>query len=111
MITFRSMNAGIPQYWDTNLHWQIEYYPDETEAGAPLGLAWVSDCTAGGSFASLDYVLVRDDFRRQGIGTELVRACRERWPDLRMDAVSECGEAFLDYLERADYAINPGRGR
>lgn len=109
MITFRAMNDGIPHYWEPNLHWQIEYYPDDTEAGAPLGLAWVSDYTAGGSFAYLDFVLVRDDFRRQGIGTELVRACLERWPGLWMEAVSECGEAFLDALERADHATDPGR--
>lgn len=97
MIAFRAMNDGIPWYWEPGIHWQVEWYPDDVEAGAPLGLAWVSEYSNG--FVYLDFVLVRDDYRRQGIATDLVGACRERWPGLEMDAVSDSGEAFLDSLE------------
>lgn len=99
MIAFRAMNDDIPCYWEPDIHWQVEWYPDDVEAGAPYGLAWVSASAGDGGFAYLDFVLVRDDHRRQGVATDLVRACRERWPGLKMDAVSDAGEAFLASLE------------
>lgn len=99
LIAFRALNDDIPDEWEPGVHWQIEFYPDDCEVGAPLGLAWVSVYP---TFTFLDFVLVRDDERRRGIATALVAACRVRWPELQgldpEDAVSEAGEAFLKSL-------------
>ena len=69
---------------------------------APLGVAWVSDF---GWITHLDYVLVRDEFRRGGVATALVAACRERWPNLQGlgigDAISEAGRGFaVNYTQQ-----------
>ena len=107
LIAFRALNDDIPDEWEPGVHWQIEFYPDDFEVGAPLGLAWVSVYPI---FTFLDFVLVRDDERRRGIATALVAACRARWPGLQGldpgDAVSEAGEAFLESLG----AVAPSSG-
>lgn len=79
MIAFRPLNDDIPDEWEPGVHWQIEFYPDDFEVGAPPGLAWVSVYP---TFTFLDFVLVRDDERRRGIATALVAACQARWPGL-----------------------------
>lgn len=108
LIAFRALNDDIPEEWEPGVHWQIEFYPDDFEVGAPLGLAWVSVYP---TFTFLDFVLVRDDERRRGIATALVVACRARWPGLQGldpgDAVSEAGEAFLESLGAAAPSSGP----
>lgn len=111
LIAFRALNDDIPDEWEPGVHWQIEFYPDDFEVGAPLGLAWVSVYP---TFPFLDFVLVRDAERRRGIATALVAACRARWPGLQGldpdDAVSEAGEAFLKSLEAATPLPEPNPG-
>jgi hypothetical protein len=46
------------------------------------------------------FVLVVDDFRRQGIATRLILACRERWPDLQLSLpISKVGLALYRKLQ------------
>lgn len=108
MITFRAMNDGIPDEWEPGAHWQVEFYPDDFESAAPPGFAWVS---AFPPFTRLDFILVRDDHRRQGIGTAPVAACRARWPGLRgldeEDAVSDVGKVFARSPEAATPLSEP----
>ena len=81
--------------------WQVEYHEG---LGVPLGVAWVLAPPAslkgkrrpGGAFKPyLKFVLVSDEYRREGIATRLVVACRERWPDLSLTRpVSRAGMAL-----------------
>ena len=99
MILFRDTNDPRPP-WLEPIHWQVEYWDDEAQQGQPNGIAFV---TAGEAFQCVDYILVCDECRRQGIATKLVKACEERWPNIMLtDAISEMGESFLRSLEADD---------
>src|SRR5262249_42606636 len=61
--------------------------------GFPLGIAWVLAPPAppkgkrrprGAPRPYLKYILVADEYRREGIATRLIEACRQRWPDLSL---------------------------
>ena len=98
MITFRLLNEPLPLGWETDTHWQVEFWPDEMDSSRPDGLAWVTDCGEMGIY--LDYILVCDDCRRQGVATALVKAIKERWPQIVLtEAISPEGEAFLAKIE------------
>lgn len=98
MIIFRPMNGDLPPYWEMNIHWQVEFWPDDCDTCRPWGLAWVSDYGDSGTF--LSYILVCDDCRRQGVATALAKAIKERWPKvIATDAISPSGEAFLASME------------
>jgi hypothetical protein len=45
-------------------------------------------------------VLVLDDYRREGIATHLIEACRQQWPDIQWSGVTEGGEALQDAFSR-----------
>lgn len=96
MILFRMVEKPLPPGWEAGRHWQAELWSDEHEDGCPLGIAWlyVSDV-----FQAIEYILVRDDCRRRGHATAIVRACRERWPGVELTgAISEAGEALIKSL-------------
>ena len=59
--------------------WQVEFYSDEGTM-FPVGLAWV---LVFDSHAQLQFFMVADDWRGQGVGRRLLEACRERWSMLR----------------------------
>lgn len=94
MIIFRPLNDNIPPYWLSRVHWQVEFWPDNIDTSRPEGIAWVSDF---GADVYLDYVLVCDDMRRQGIATALLEAINQRWPGIiHTDPISPEGEGLCD---------------
>ncbi len=102
MIIFRRLDDNLPRDWMPGLHWQVEYHADNSDCSRPWGIAWVTAFEPGAAFPPvLDYVIVCDDCRRHGIATEIVRACRKKWPRLVLtDAISQAGEAFLASVEK-----------
>ncbi len=107
MVLFRHLGDHVPESWTRGFHWQVEYHAPQ-DRGFPIGLAWVIAPPLGGSWPKgtyprpcITFVLVVDEERRKGIGTKLVQAIRERWPNAMFtDAISEADEA----LERNIYA-------
>ncbi len=105
VISFRLLNEPLPPDWSPDAHWQVEYWPDGVGAAWPDGVAWV---TALGEFVFLDGVFVRDDRRRRGVGTALVKAIKERWPGVILsEAISAAGEAFLASLQASAASATP----
>lgn len=100
VILFRQIMGNKPCNWMDGMHWYVEYHAAHLDMPFPLGVAYVTvppeqhrDIT-GGPF--IDFILVADQWRREGIASALVEACRRRWPDLWLtDAISESGAAFL----------------
>lgn len=78
MIAFRQI-FHRPDHWESGAHWFVEYHDNQRENFFPLGIAFV---TVFPNQVNLDAVFVFDQFRRRGIGTQLVRACRCRWPGI-----------------------------
>lgn len=101
MILFRQLNDNIPNGWLSGLHWQVEHHDDDYDLSFPTGIAWISDFTPWKKqLVILDFLLIPDMYRREGIATEIVLACKERWPTIDLgEAISEEGEAFLNSLE------------
>ncbi len=102
MIIFRNLGTDLPPECMAGWNWQVELHD---ERGFPVGLAWVLALPPGLTTAppgyiatpSLKFIIVIDDMRRRGVGTCLIEACLERWPDLDLGlAISEAGEALLD---------------
>ena len=97
MIIFRPLGHPVPPYWEPDLHWQVEFWPDDADVTRPYGVAWVSAYDGTVIAPYLDYLIVCDDCRRQGVAKALIAACRERWPGIRLtDAISPEGEALLE---------------
>jgi GNAT superfamily N-acetyltransferase len=100
-IIFRPWGQIVPRGGLPDHTWQVEYHEG---LGVPLGVAWVLAPPAspkgkkrpGGAFKPyLKFVLVSDEYRREGIATRLIEACRERWPDLSLTRpVSRAGLAL-----------------
>lgn len=87
------------------IHWQaVMYLDDESELPFPVAMAWLSDYQGAAmkdfQFVLLDFILVPDALRRQGYAKQLVHACHDRWPSLRLtDPISKAGEGLLRSLE------------
>ncbi len=101
---YRQLDNPIPDDWHAGVHWLVEAYSTDHECSHPVGLCWVSDPSIlktanweGDDYpATLDFILVEDHYRRQGVAMALVQACRQRWKNLVLtNAVSAVGEAFL----------------
>jgi len=60
-------------------YWYVEVFCNEGKQ-FPVGTAYIKSIDEMG-FAQLDFVLVADQYRRQGVGTRLCGAIRERWPN------------------------------
>lgn len=94
MIIFRPLKGTLPPYWKPDIHYQVEFWPDDIDTSRPYGIAYVSDF---GVDAYLDYVFVCDDLRRQGVATALLEAINQRWPGIiHTDPISPEGEALCD---------------
>lgn len=87
MIAYRPICDGIPDHWERGAHWYVEHHDNLRRNYHPLGIAFV---TAFPNQVNLDAIFVLDQFRRLGIGAQLVRACRCRWPRILLSpAVAE----------------------
>ncbi len=105
MIIFRRINENVPSNWLPGLHWYVEFHDDDYDMPFPLGIGFVTayGCEPDhGSDISpyLDFVLVADQHRRNGVATAIVEACRQRWPNIKlMDEISELGSHLLESLD------------
>lgn len=100
-VCFRQLTEGPPG-WIAEMHWQADLY-DSSDPPCPVAVAWLTvPPEASGLPPILDYILVVDEARRQGYATDLIAACRRRWPSLRLtDATTEDGAALLESLGEA----------
>ena len=97
MIIFRRIQKPVPTDWLPGAHWYVEYYCDDWANGYPSGMAFV---TAIKSFVFLDFIFVADHERRKGIATELLHACRQKWPGIDYgDGISKSGAALLKSVQ------------
>lgn len=91
-IIFRHLGDNLPPGWVEGAHWQLECYG--REQSYPLGVAWVmvpADAVRLQGIIHphlwppiISFVLVVDDYRCQGVGTQLVAAAQQRWPNARL---------------------------
>ena len=106
-ICFVQRSEGLPQNWRPGIHWLVEAHDLNNDLAHPIGIAYV---TVAPTIVSVDYILVADESRRNGVATSLWRAIKARWPNaILTEAVSEEGEKFLDSLDRQ--AANEGFDR
>lgn len=86
------------------IHWQAAMYLDDgSELPFPVAMAWLSDYRSAAfeevRYVLLDFILVPDKHRRQGYASQLIKACRGKWPQLKLtDAISKEGEGLLASL-------------
>jgi len=75
--------------------WHVEYYEEEGTM-FPVGTAYV--VVIPETAAQLNFVLVADQWRRRGIGSKLVEACREKWPNIVLTETMEfeSSKAFFE---------------
>ena len=105
MIIFRLITRPRPPEWAHGIHWFVEFYEDDVENSCPSGTAYV---VAAPVIQVVEFILVRDDRRRRGVATELLRACYRRWPNIGLtDSVTEAGAAFLAALRQASAGREP----
>lgn len=99
-IIFRQIVTDVPDNWQPELRWQVEYHQPKKDYPFPMGLAWVMVPPHDQIPPFLEFVLVPDQFRRVGIATKLVRAIQARWPSVVLtDGISAAGEGLLRSLE------------
>lgn len=108
-IIFRQIINPRPGDWTPAMHWYVEFHSDTHDMAYPLGIAFVSAHSqmkaCVGHSASLDFIYVCDQERRQGVATKLIAAVRARWPDIYLgEAISEAGEGLLAALPAAQEA-------
>lgn len=110
-IIFRRVTDDLPSCWSAPPpnqpqagHWYVEYHDLGWDV-APAGIAFVEAFHEWRE--ALIFIFVVDHMRRQGIATALVRACRERWPDLWVSnlAISEAGEGLALSLGISDVEL------
>jgi hypothetical protein len=78
MIVFRQVNEG---YSIAGWHWNVEFFCEvqgKTRSTFPVGTAYVV-ASPDGDLAQLNFILVADHWRQQGVATSIVKACQERW--------------------------------
>src|SRR5262245_57299155 len=74
---FRRLDAPIPDDWLPGVHWLVEAYPTDHDSSHPVGQCWVSDPSIrrpadwkGEDYPpTVDFILVEDRYRRQGVAT------------------------------------------
>lgn len=90
-IVFRRVDSPFESCGVPGEMWEVEYR--RPEMAFPVAEAWVH---VSPQTAYLGLLFVVEGWRRQGIGTALFKAIRQRWPNVAYDAVSESGQAFLN---------------
>ncbi|MCP4592561.1 MAG: GNAT family N-acetyltransferase [bacterium] len=98
MVTFRQVDHP---FRPTSAIWHVEYFDDGPRQQAfPVGTAYVVAAPPPKEDAAqVNYILVGDAWRRQGIARKLVDACRERWPRLLYTSpMSDEGRAFVETM-------------
>jgi hypothetical protein len=93
MVVFRQVDEP---YSAKGWHWNVEYFSEDPHQRMfPIGTAYVvapPETTA----AQLDFVLVADQWRKEGVARELIKACQERWPGLQYTGpMDEAGDKLL----------------
>jgi GNAT superfamily N-acetyltransferase len=89
-IVFRQTDSPIASSGYPGELWSVEYR--RPGVALPVAEAWVHASPHG---AYLGLLFVVEGYRRQGIGTALFGAIRQRWPNVEYDAVTEAGEEFV----------------
>jgi hypothetical protein len=91
---------GAEQAAECGRYFRVEFQQHRWGACCyPMGVAYVHIDEDG--TARLRYVNVVDNFRRAGIGTQLLLACRRLWPQIDFGgAGSDEGEALLAAVKR-----------
>lgn len=81
MIHFRQVDSI--QKLDGAVLWYLEYYLDDEPCrwAFPVGTAYVLEIPKANA-AQLNFVLVADRWRGQGIAKQLLLAAKERWPNI-----------------------------
>jgi GNAT superfamily N-acetyltransferase len=110
LVIFRQLHAPVPWCWRPGLRWQAEAHVRSDERYHALGVCWMCDpesvkapgkCRVGYG-PSVDYLFVLDGWRRNGIATGFINACRKRWPGLKLGSgATDEGVAFLNAYSEA----------
>lgn len=104
LVVFRQLHAPVPWCWKPGIRWQAEAHLRWDERYHAIGICWVCDpasakdpgVTRGWVDPCVDYLFVLDGWRRGGVATAIIDACRKRWPDLDPgEGATEEGVAFL----------------
>lgn len=101
-IIARQLVDNIPTGWVAGVRWVFEAYPDGIcNLPFPMAQAWVSDYTPHGQpLTSLDFILVADQYRQEGVARALYTHILERWPHIIVtDAISVSGQRFLERVQ------------
>lgn len=106
MIVRRQLGNPVHPDWEPDMHWQFEFYRDDVSPSHPHGLAWVT-AVPDGSFVYVDYILVTDSERRQGIATALLNEILAVWPNAHYNGATDAGEAFCRKFESAEQGTLP----
>jgi len=85
MIDFRHI---VPSFRKSEpfKEWHVEYYNEDENTMFPVGTAYVVILE---TTVQLNFILVADQWRRRGIGRQLVEACRKRWPNIQLTIAME----------------------
>lgn len=97
MIYFREANQPHLSTSESNdaKFWHVECYNDDENCMFPVGVAYV--IAMGNRAAQLQFILVADQWRRQGFGKQLLQAIKDRWPFLTWtSAMGPQGAALLE---------------
>jgi GNAT superfamily N-acetyltransferase len=108
MILFRHLGDNVPDAWIKDFRWQVEYHGSH-DPGYPLGLAWVFAPPPGKTYLEdmdhqpwIMFIFVVDGARRTGIGTKLIQAIKDRWPDVKpTPAISDEGAALIRKIRKS----------
>lgn len=98
VILFRCITGNKPCHWIDGMHWYVEFHHCEADMAYPIGMAFVTVPPKGAKIAlCVDYIWVAVHFRRQGVANAIIKACKERWPDLWLtEAISKAGQALIE---------------
>ncbi|MBN9118109.1 MAG: hypothetical protein J0I06_02920 [Planctomycetes bacterium] len=92
-IVFRQTDSPIASLGYPGEIWSIEYR--RSGVAFPVAEAWVF---VSPQWTYLGFLFVVEGCRRQGIGTAVFEAIKQRWPNAEFDAVTEAGKAFVNRL-------------